>query len=300
MFQSEHVDLYRKYLEYIDITPFSVKKVEEIPFLPVEFFKKDRIITRGLAPVLHFESSGTTGMEPSVHYLADEEMYQMAIKKGFESTFGNINDYVFLCLLPAYAEREHSSLVYMMNYLMELNGNKNNGWYLYDHENLYNALLKESDKKIFLLGVTFALLDFAEKFQPDLSSAIVMETGGMKGRRTEMIREEVHEILMKQLNLSAVYSEYGMTELLSQAYSKGGGIFTTPPWIHIMIRDTNDPFSYVRDGQTGGINIIDLANLFSCSFIEVKDLGRIKGQDTFEVLGRFDNSDIRGCSLLYE
>jgi phenylacetate-coenzyme A ligase PaaK-like adenylate-forming protein len=299
-YQVQHIDLYRKYLEYLGINPNNVKKLSRIPFLPVEFFKKDKILAEGMGEVLYFESSGTTGMELSKHYIADEEIYRLSIKHGFERMFGSPGDYVFLSLLPAYAEREHSSLVYMMNYLGELSGNEP-GWFLYNHEDLFKKILEVQAKgqKIFLTGVTFALLDFAEKYKPDLKGSIVLETGGMKGRRKEMIREEVHKDLSASFNLANIHSEYGMTEMLSQGYSERNGEFSTPPWLKILIRDTNDPFTYLPPGQTGGINIIDLANLYSCSFIEVKDLGRMLDNGKFEVLGRFDNSDLRGCSLLY-
>ncbi len=299
-FQARHVNLYRKYLEYLDINPSSIKKVEEIPFLPVEFFKNEPIITENMEVGRYFQSSGTTGINHAKHYLAEEEIYQQAILKAFEDAYGSVKDYIFYALLPAYAERENSSLVYMMHFLMAESGNGNNHWYLYNHEALANALVIKSTKKKFLMGVSFALLDFAEQFQIDLSDVIVMETGGMKGRRTELIREELHAILMDKFKVNTIHSEYGMTELLSQAYSKGNGIYHSSPWMRILIREVNDPFSYVPQGQTGGINIIDLANLFSCSFIAVKDLGKLHNEDTFEVLGRFDNSDLRGCSLLYE
>lgn len=304
-FQALHNQVYSKYLEYLKVKPDEIKKVAEIPFLPIELFKTQNIFIpeNQKEPNLIFESSGTTGIFTSRHFISDPSIYKKSIEEGFWKSFGEAQDYIFLALLPSYLERGNSSLVYMMNYLMEISGNNEGGFYLDDFEALNEIIQKnkkEQNKKIFLAGVGFALLDFAEKHQPDLSGIIVMETGGMKGRRKEMIREELHDELKTAFKLDKIYSEYGMTELLSQAYTKGENYFYCPPWMKVLIREANDPFSYVSEGASGGINVIDLANIYSCSFIATQDLGRLHKNGSFEVLGRFDSADIRGCSLLYE
>lgn len=231
----------------------------------------------------------------------DLSLYQDSYRKGFEHFYGDIKEYTLLALLPSYAEREGSSLIYMVDDLMA-KAKPGSGYFLYNHQDLATVLqkLKSQNQKTLLIGVTYALLDFAEQFEVDFPELIVMETGGMKGKRREMVREELHETLKKGFGVAQIHSEYGMTELLSQAYSKGNGIFECPPWMQIRIRDTNDPLQILGEGKTGGINIIDLANLYSCSFIASQDLGRIKGNHQFEVLGRFDQSDIRGCNLMVQ
>ncbi len=301
-FQATFNPVYKQYLEYLDINIPEVKKVAQIPFLPIELFKNHKIICGSSEPEMIFESSGTTATIPSRHFITEIKLYHTSIDKGFRHFFGDPSDYIFLALLPSYLERKNSSLVYMAKYLMDLSGQSENGFYLYDHADLLAKMdqLLKSRKKIFFIGVSFALLDFAEKYHPDLSNAIIMETGGMKGQRKELTRPELHETLNKAFHSQSIMSEYGMAELLSQAYSKKDGIFETPPWMRFMVRDINDPFAYLEDGQTGGLNIIDLANVNSCSFIATQDLGRIMGDGKTEILGRFDNADIRGCSLMYE
>ena len=300
--QARFNPVYSLYLDYLHINRSEIKKVSQIPFLPIELFKNHRIVTGNTEPEMIFESSGTTGSVPSRHYITDISVYRKSIENGFRHFFGDPADYVFLALLPSYLERNNSSLVYMAQYLMELSGHHDNGFYLYDHEILAGKIhaLSGSGKKLFFIGVSFALLDFAENYQPDLSSAVIMETGGMKGKRKELTRNELHNALKSSFHADNIMSEYGMAELLSQAYSRSDVIFETPPWMHFMVRDTNDPFAYLEDGQTGGLNVIDLANVNSCSFIATQDLGRIVSEGKTEILGRFDNSDIRGCSLMYE
>jgi phenylacetate-coenzyme A ligase PaaK-like adenylate-forming protein len=301
-YQASQNATYQKYLFYIGIKPERVKKVAQIPFLPIEVFKNYKIITGNPNPAIIFESSGTTGTVPSRHFISDLSFYHKSIEESFKLFFGDPDQYTYLALLPSYLERKSSSLTYMMQYLMDLSKKENNGFFLYDHGKLYDKLmmLTAARQKVFLIGVSFALLDFAEKFQPDLSNIIVMETGGMKGRRKEMVREEVHDILKSSFNVQHIMSEYGMAELLSQAYAKEKGLFETPHWMKLLIRDANDPFSLIEDGQTGGINIIDLANINSCSFIATQDIGRVIADGRIEIAGRFDQSDIRGCSLMYQ
>jgi hypothetical protein len=302
--------VYRRYIDTLGIAPSAVDSLEKIPFLPVELFKNFEIISGEKNPeATVFTSSGTTGMVTSRHVVTDISLYETSFRKGFELFYGDIRDYAVLALLPSYLEREGSSLVYMVNDLIRQSQNEASKFYLHDHEELLKALRLREDlpehpgnarKKNLLLGVTYALLDLTENNPLQLKHTIIMETGGMKGRRREMVREELHEVLCKGFGVDAIHSEYGMTELLSQGYSKGNGIFYCPPWMQVMIRDTNDPFAYLPAGRTGGINVIDLANLNSCSFIATQDLGKKHPGDSFEVLGRFDNSDIRGCNLLVQ
>lgn len=236
----------------------------------------------------------------SKHYIRSLSLYEKSFVTNFEQQFGDLNNFVILALLPSYLERKGSSLVYMMNRLIELNNDPRSGFYLHDYEKLSETLnsLKSSSKKTLLIGVTYALLNLAEKFPVRFPELLLMETGGMKGMRREMIRKELHDIFKKSFGVRQVYSEYGMTELLSQAYALQDGVFRTPPWMRVLVRDTNDPFTLLDQGKTGGINIIDLANMYSCSFIATSDLGRTIDDDTFEMLGRFDNSDVRGCNLM--
>jgi hypothetical protein len=280
----------------------SIKELKDIPFLPVEFFKNKDIISGPMAPEIVFTSSGTTGMAQSRHPVSDISIYEKSFRRTFELFYGDIEKNTILALLPSYSEREGSSLIYMVDDLIERSRNPSSGYFLYNHNDLYKTLSDLNEKKAptILIGVTYALLDFAEKYKLDFPELIVMETGGMKGRRGELIREELHEILRKGFGVSAIHSEYGMTELLSQAYSFGNGIFSCPPWMRVLIRDTNDPLTILEDNKTGGINIIDLANINSCSFIATQDLGKRFSDGSFEVLGRFDNSDIRGCNLLVQ
>jgi len=292
--------VYGKFIQGLKIDPAKVDRIEQIPFLPVEFFKSHSVVSNADPVEITFSSSGTTGITTSRHHVTDVSWYIESFRRAFQLFYGDITNYTILALLPSYLEREGSSLIYMAEDLIKQSANPNSGFYLYNYEDLYHQLKKQQQAKkpTLLIGVTFALLDFVEQHPIDFPELVVMETGGMKGRRKEMIREELHEILGKGFGVDAIHSEYGMTELLSQAYSKGNGIFNTPPWMRIITRDTNDPMSLVTDGKTGGVNIIDLANINSCSFIATQDLGKVFAGNSFEILGRFDNADIRGCNLL--
>jgi phenylacetate-coenzyme A ligase PaaK-like adenylate-forming protein len=299
-YQVANCGVYKEFIKGLKVKPADVKSVEQIPFLPVEFFKSHNVVTSIKPDEVVFTSSGTTGMITSSHHVTDVSWYEESFRKAFSLFYGDIKDYTILALLPSYLEREGSSLIYMAQDLITESDNPNSGFFLYNHEELYKVLQnqREARKPTLLIGVTFALLDFIDNYKIDFPELIVMETGGMKGRRKEMIREELHSALCAGFGVNAIHSEYGMTELLSQAYSKGEGIFNCPPWMKIITRDTNDPFTLVGAGKTGGVNIIDLANINSCSFIATQDLGKVYEDGSFEVLGRFDNSDIRGCNLL--
>jgi len=298
--QAENCIVYKEFIAGLGIEPGSTKTIEQIPFLPIEFFKSHAILSSAASPEVTFTSSGTTGMITSSHFVTDVSWYTESFRRAFDLFYGEIENYTILALLPAYLEREGSSLIYMADDLIKQSKNPDSGFFLYDHDNLYQQLKKQqaAQKPTILIGVTFALLDFVENYELNFPELIVMETGGMKGRRKEMIREELHEQLCKGFGVKAIHSEYGMTELLSQAYSKGNGIFNCPPWMKIIARDTNDPITIINSGRAGGINVIDLANANSCSFIATQDLGKVYADHSFEVLGRFDNSDIRGCNLL--
>ena len=304
-FQSQHNEVYKKYLSLLECNPDSIRSVSEIPFLPIELFKTHDVVTKGgdakIAPVI-FTSSGTTGQTVSRHIVNNIFLYENSFRKGFEIFYGSVMDYCILALLPGYLERKESSLIYMMDALIKDTGHPMSGFYLHDHKNLYEVLkeLGKKNKKTILIGVTYALLDFAETFPIDFPELIVMETGGMKGKRDEMIRSEVHDILKKGFGVERIHSEYGMTELLSQAYSKGDGIFHCPPWMKIIVRQQHDLLSQEDPGKTGVISVIDLANIYSCSFIATQDVGRINADGSFEVLGRTDFSDMRGCNLMVE
>ncbi len=299
-YQASNNNIYQSYLENLNIRPEHVMDFQSIPFIPIDFFKTHKVVSGTFEPEMVFTSSGTTGMATSKHHIKDLNLYIMSFQKGFQRFFGSVKDYVIIALLPSYLEREGSSLVYMADRLIKDSGDSNSGFYLSNYDEVSKILhrLKKGRKNVLLLGVTYALLDLAEKFPMDYPELIIMETGGMKGRRKELVREELHEILISSFGTDTVFSEYGMTELLSQAYSKGNGEFRCPPWMKVIIRDVNDPFAILKQGKSGGINIIDLANIHSCSFIETKDLGRINRDHSFEILGRYDNSDIRGCNLL--
>ncbi len=299
-YQAENVAVYGEFIHALGINPSSVDTLEAIPFLPVEFFRSQKIIDRHHEAGIVFESSGTAGTARSRHHVASPELYNKSFTKGFERFYGPVRDWCFLALLPSYLEREGSSLVYMADHLIRNSEHPQSGFYLYEHEKLMTELrkLQSAGQKTLLLGVSFALTDLAEEYREDLSGITFMETGGMKGRKKEMIREEVHALLRESFGLRTVHSEYGMTELLSQAYSEGDGLFRTPPWMRVMIRDTHDPFTILPPGNSGLINVIDLANYHSCSFLSTADLGRTHTGGTFEILGRSDNSDIRGCNLL--
>lgn len=300
-FQAKHCAVYKAYLAARNSVPDRIKTIRDIPFLPIEFFKTQQIISENRQPEIIFSSSGTTGVN-SYHYVADLSYYEQSFMKGFERNYGNPENLVILALLPNYSEREGSSLIYMTDALIQRSKQAQSGYFLYDHQALFDTLRQARDQGLptLLLGVTYALLDFAATYPIDFPELIVMETGGMKGKRKEMVRPEVHARLQQGFQVPAIHSEYGMTELLSQAYSKENGIFECPPWMQVWTRDTNDPLSYLPDEQTGAINVIDLANRYSCAFIATQDLGKRYATQQFEVLGRFDNSDIRGCNLLVQ
>lgn len=299
-YQASNNPVYQEYLQRISCTIKSVNSLEKIPFLPISFFKTHAIITENQTPEKVFLSSGTTGTERSKHQVADLKLYEESFRKTFDYFFGNVQDYTIFALLPSYVEQKDSSLVYMVNDLIKQTKNKDSGFYLTASHHLIEKLLERDaqGEKTLLIGVTYALLDLIERQKLQLKNTLIMETGGMKGRRKELIKSELHAILKKGFGVQTIYSEYGMTELLSQAYSLGGTQFQTPPWMQILIREVEDPFTLLPNEKSGGINIIDLANINSCSFIATQDLGKTFANGTFEVLGRFDHSDIRGCNLM--
>ncbi len=299
-FQYAHNIVYREFCDNLERSPGRVRHPDEIPFLPIDLFKNRRVVSfEGEADKV-FRSSGTTGSMTSRHHVADLAVYERSFLDGFRLFYGAPDNYCILALLPGYLERQDSSLVYMANRLIEESRHPQSGFYLDELERLADVLkgLEAEGQRVLLLGVSFALLDFAERHPMSLSNSIVMETGGMKGRRREMVREELHGILCRAFDIRSIHSEYGMTELLSQAWSKGEGRFECPPWMRVLTRDSNDPLSFTGAGQGGGINVIDLANMYSCSFIATQDLGRVFPDRSFEVLGRFDQSDVRGCNLM--
>ena len=299
-FQYENNMVYRQFCEFLNINKGSVKSIQQIPFLPIQFFKSHSVVSNSDAIQETFTSSGTTGITTSKHLITDISKYEESYRNAFSEFYGNIEDYAILALLPSYLERNGSSLIYMVKDLIELSNNENSGFYLNNYDALISKLteLDAGGQNVILIGVTYALLDLIEKQKFQLKNTIIMETGGMKGKRKEIIREELHQILCDGFGVSNIHSEYGMTELLSQAYSLGNGIFECPNWMNILIRDTEDALTYISHGKTGGINVIDLANINSCSFIATQDLGKKYPNNSFEVLGRFDNSDIRGCNLM--
>jgi len=299
-FQFENNKVYRSFCDLLYKHPADVKRISDIPFLPIQFFKSHKILSTSQPIEKTFSSSGTTGNATSKHLISDLKLYEDSYLKAFKHFYGNIEDYVVLALLPSYLERDGSSLIYMMNDIINKSKQTESGFYLHNLEDLASTLqtLETKKQKTLLIGVSFALFDFAEQFQLNLKHTIVMETGGMKGRRKEIIRQELHQILQTGLGVNQIHSEYGMTELLSQAYSKGNGVFECPPWMKILTRDTEDALTIQQPNKTGGINVIDLANLNSCSFIATQDLGKVYDNGQFEIIGRFDNSDIRGCNLM--
>lgn len=303
-FQYRHNNIYQRFVDSLNCQPSVIKLVEQIPFLPISFFKTYKVTTTEFSPRLTFTSSGTTTTVNSQHFVKDPSLYECSFLKTFQLFYGDLSQYCVLGLLPSYLERQGSSLVYMIEKMMNISGHPLNGFHLYDHEILAQKLMQlESDKqKTILIGATFALIDFAKKYPLPLKHTIVMETGGMKGRGKELIRSEVHLLLQKAFGLQEIHSEYGMTELLSQAYSRQQGIFQTPPWMNILVREEDDPLAVTNSipgsGVVGAINIIDLANIYSCSFIATDDVGKLYPDHSFEVMGRLDDSDIRGCSLL--
>lgn len=328
-FQAQHCEVYRSYIALLGKDPKEVTSVREIPFLPIELFKTHTVYCGAQPPQHLFTSSATSGMTPSKHHIADLSLYEESLSRTFRLFFDPPERYTLLALLPSYLERQGSSLVYMVDCLMKQSGAPDNGFYLHNHEELYRQLLKLQDEEVrrtqvrrtLLIGVAFALLDFVEKYRLDFPNLEVVETGGMKGRGKELTRTELHQKLSQGLGTAHIFSEYGMAELLSQAYAKGGNLFTLPPWMAVYIRDLHDPFRLLPAGQKGGINIIDLANRYSCSFIETQDMGTLhhpylsdyqaadirdcqatghQDHQTFEFIGRIPHSDLRGCNLLME
>ncbi len=304
LYQYENVEVYRKFVDFLGKNPSKIKEIKDIPFLPIEMFKNHLVLDKNFKKEDYFQSSGTTQMlNRSKHYIADFNLYEESIYKSFEKFIGKPEEYIFLGLLPNYSENPHSSLIYMVDFLMKKSAQPENGYFLYNHQELFELLQKlgQENKKVILFGVSFALLDFLDS-QNDfttlqLHNFTIIETGGMKGRKEEMTKDELLKMLQKGFGTEKIFSEYSMTELLSQAYSLGNNEYSCPNWMRILIRNTEDPFSYVENGRTGAINIVDLANKHSCSFIATQDLGKVF-KNHFQVLGRIDHSDIRGCSLL--
>lgn len=302
-FQAEHLLIYKKYIQLLGINISDIKTISQIPFLPISFFKNNEIFIyqyeENNTPKLIFESSGTTGQISSKHYITRPDIYEKSFTKSFHLFFGNINEYCILGLLPSYLEKGNSSLVYMVNHLIKESKHPKSGFYLHNHEALIEAILEleKQQQPTLLFGVTYALLDFAEKYSLELKYVKIIETGGMKGRREELTRKDVHAILKERFSLPQIYSEYGMTELLSQAYSLENGIYFSPNWMRILTRELNDPLEINTTGR-GAINIIDLANIYSCSFIATDDYGEVFEDHSFEINGRIEQSEIRGCSLM--
>ncbi|MFE8422813.1 acyl transferase [Tenacibaculum sp. ZH5_bin.1] len=292
--------VYRSFCDLIYVHPSDIHTIEQIPFLPIQFFKTREVLSSTNEIQETFTSSGTTGSTTSKHLVTDLSWYETSYLKGFEHFYGNIEDYVVLALLPNYLERKGSSLIYMVEDLIKRSQHPESGFYLNNLDELAQKLtnLDSQGKKVLLIGVSFALLDLVEQYEFNLSNTIIMETGGMKGRRKELIRNELHAILSNGFGVNEIHSEYGMTELLSQGYSKGNGVFNCPPWMQVLTRDTEDALIILPKGKSGGINVIDLANYNSCSFIATQDLGKVYQDNSFEIIGRFDNSDIRGCNLM--
>ncbi len=299
-YQAQENEVYKNFLNFLNVDYSTVKHTNEIPFLPIQFFKKFKLISGNREVEKVFTSSGTTGMTTSKHLVTDLALYHYSLEKCFEQFYGPLSDYTIFALLPSYLERTGSSLIDMVEYWIEKSGSDKSGFYLYNHDELYENILahEKTGKKAILIGVSFALLDFVENYKMNLQYTIVMETGGMKGRKKEITREELHSILKNGFGTNEIHSEYGMTELLSQGYSRGDLTFKSPNWMRILIRETEDPFQYVEEGKTGGVNVIDLANYNSISFIATDDLGRKISHNQFEILGRFDHSDVRGCNLM--
>ncbi len=292
--------VYRSFCDLLYKNPSDISAIEDIPFLPIQFFKSHQVLCSEKEIEQVFTSSGTTGNLTSKHYVSDLGIYESSFYKGFQYFYGNITDYTILSLLPSYLEREGSSLTYMVDYFIKASKKPKSGFYLNNLTELKETLIELDTRgeKVLLIGVSFALLDLAETFQFNFKNTIIMETGGMKGRRKELVRHELHAILKEGFGVNQIHSEYGMTELLSQAYSKGKGVFECPNWMRVLTRDTEDALTIQQKGKTGGINVIDLANINSCSFIATQDLGKVYPNNTFEIIGRFDNSDIRGCNLM--
>ncbi|MES2592315.1 MAG: acyl transferase [Bacteroidota bacterium] len=301
-YQSKENKVYRNYIDALKINPDLVSELEDIPFMPIEFFKSHILVADPQFNISNAQVFTSSGIVKSKHYVTNTDIYERSYLDGFKHFYGNVEEYCILALLPSYLEREGSSLIYMAEDLIKKSRDAASGFYLDNYEELITQLKLQEQKKqkTILLGVTYALLDLIEREKFQLKHTIIMETGGMKGKRQEMVREELHTVLCEGFGVDVIHSEYGMTELLSQGYSKGKGIFNCPPWLKIVIRDTNDPFAVLMEKKTGGVNIIDLANLYSCSFIATQDLGKCYADHSFEIMGRFDNSDIRGCNLLVQ
>ncbi len=299
-FQARENKVYAEFIHWLGRDPGAVIRLQEIPFMPIEFFKSHDVVSSSSVVQKTFLSSGTTGAYQSRHLVTDLKLYEESFVRGFELFYGPVEQYTILALLPSYLEREGSSLIHMVDHLIRKSGSSDSGFYLHDLPGLSKRLLQldAGKRKVVLLGVSYALLDLLETGRLQLKNTLVMETGGMKGRRREMVKEELHQVLCSGFGVKSIHSEYGMTELLSQAYSRGEGLFETPPWMKVLIREPEDPFAYAVYGKTGGINVIDLANVNSCSFIATQDLGRSYGENSFRVMGRFDQSDIRGCNLM--
>jgi len=302
-FQYQHNAIYKAYTDMLQVRPAHVDQIRKIPFLPIQFYKTHAVKTTDFAPQIIFESSGTTQSVNSHHFVKDIEVYKQSFKTAFELNYGRASEWCIIGLLPSYLERKNSSLVFMVNELIGQSHHSQSGFYLDEYAQLYQTLieLEKNRQKTLLVGVGFALLDFAEGYSFPLSNTIILETGGMKGRRKELIKRELHEFLKAKFRINSVHSEYGMTELLSQAYSSSDGLFYCPPWMKVLIRDEEDPLlvkAVSKEPVTGAINIIDLANVYSCAFIATDDSGKLYKDESFEVMGRIDNSDIRGCSLL--
>lgn len=299
-YQFDQNKVYREFCSALGVIPSQVSHYREIPFMPVEFFRNHTVVCGDRFTSLLFQSSGTTGQQTSRHFIADPDLYKTSFLKCFRLFFGDPRSFHILALLPGYLERENSSLVYMVNELIAQSNSEHSGFYLHNQKELQHKIkgLQTDNRFVLLLGVSFALLDMAEKYPVRHPRLIVMETGGMKGKRKELVREELHDYLKAAFGVKEVCSEYGMTELLSQAYSLRNGLFSCPPWMKILIRDVNDPCEWAPFSRTGGLNVIDLANLYSCSFIATQDLGKLHEKGFFEISGRYDNSDLRGCNLM--
>lgn len=296
-FQVFHNPVYKQYCELIGVDIRQIDHYRKIPFLPISFFKTHRVTSFEHDPATIFKSSGTGGMSRSKHYIKELALYEQSFTKGFNHFYGQAEDYVIIGLLPSYLEQGSSSLVYMVDRLIKKSDHPESGFFLNNYDELNDLLTRLQDQRVLLIGVAYALLDFGERFRPQLPQLTILETGGMKGRRKELIKADLHAKLEELFDVREVHSEYGMTELLSQAYSKGLK-FQCPPWMRVLTRSHTDPFKEVHH-RTGGINVIDLANIHSCAFIATQDLGRVES-DHFEILGRFDQADVRGCNLLVQ
>ena len=297
-FQYKNIPVYKKYVDLIQSQKKSINHYKEIPFLPIDFFKSNHIIADNSKIEKTFLSSGTGNTMRSKHLVKDLELYEQSFSTGYEHFYSDPKEWTILALLPSYLDQGDSSLIYMVNNFINKSENPESNYIKYDLDVLKNLILKLKDKNVLLIGVSYALLELSELGSFNFENWVIMETGGMKGRRKEMVRQELHQQLKKAFNVDAIHSEYGMTELLSQAYSKKNGLFKTPPWMKFIIRDFEDPYSLSKVNSSGGINIIDLANIYSCSFIETQDIGKEIEEDSFEILGRYDQSEVRGCNLL--